>query len=189
MKKIVAIISTFCLILLLVILYSNERSDRNYFEDEVEKWKTVAELEQRVPLINEEAQQFVKALHRGKHLDYLTGTALAQYKDALEGEISMDEPDEENRMDVSLQDISMLLSNTVTESEEEATSTVLYQMDYQGIFDNEEKGVVDRRIMTLLIKINWIEKEKDFLVKSYTVDLLDDTLGLDLSSSLKGSTN
>lgn len=186
MKSLLTIISLFITILLLIFLYTNESTKRKDLEFEADKWKSIAEIEQKVPSINEKAQNFVKALNRGEHHKYLTGDALAEYEDALENNLELEEGHEEE-IDTSLQDMKILLTNTESETENEATSTLLYQLNYEGIFDNKGQGIVDQRVMTIIMNVDWIRTKKGFLVNSYEIELLEDTLGLDLSSELKGS--
>lgn len=187
MKKLLSIIATFILILVLIILYTNERTERKHFESEMNKWKSIAEIEQKTPSINKKAEQFVKSLNKGEHLKYLTGVALNEYETALkEGAESIDSELEHDETNIGLQDVKILLAHSESEKKT-ASSVVLYQIAYKGIFDSEETGVVDQRLLTLLMKINWVQTDDGMLVDRYSVELLEDNMSDTLSSEIEGS--
>lgn len=185
MKRILLYFATFVLILVLVILYTNERTDRKHYENETDKWKSIATMEQKIPSINEKAKKFVNALNRGEHKKYLTGTALKEYEDALAEGFEVEESEFESSS-TSLQDMTVLLAHTESVNDENATSTLLYQLKYEGIFDNPETGVVDQRLLIVLMDVNWLRTDTGFLVDSYSVEVVEDILD-DVSVQTKGT--
>lgn len=186
MKRLILSVIGFILILVLAMQYFDEREKRIYFESEAAKWRNTAEIEQIVPIVNKKAKDFVKALNKGKHKEMLTGEALVEYNKAMEDDSEW-QNSEELDIDTSLQDVEIILSSTESKNDNGTSSQVLYRLLYKGLFDSEETGIVDQRILTLVMKIDWLNDGDETLVNSYEVILLEDNLGDILSSELKGS--
>lgn len=185
MKKNIALILISISLVVSLNLYFSEKNKRIDFEEQMNEWKKVAESEQELPSLNKDAIDFVKALNNGKHKNYLTGEALNEYNVAL-GDENLELEGHEEHTDQSLQDVKILLSNTQLDKKKRASSKVLYQVHYTGIFDNPNIGVVDQRILTFVMTIDW-KKEKQFKVNKYNLVLLEDTMGLELPPQLEGS--
>lgn len=181
MKKNIAIIALSLCIVIVLNMFFNEKGTRNEFEDKMNEWKSIAKSEQEIPNINERGINFVKALNKGKHKDYLTGQALNDYTFALESKFEFEE--DEEHTDHSLQELNILLSNTQLDKKKVATSKIIYQVHYTSIFDNPNIGVLDQRILTFVMTIEW-DKQK---VNRYKIVLLNDTMGIELPSQLEGS--
>lgn len=192
MKKILAYIGVFVAILGLAILFVNERQDRIDFQNESIKWENIALKEQNVPSVDKKAQEFVKALNEGNHKDMLTGAALEEYEMVLEDDSEFHEDGEEGHeheevdIDTSLQNTNILLSSTKT-TEEGLSSEVLYQVSYKGFFDNADTGMVDQRILTIVMDIDWEKSGNDHMVEKYSVQLIDDNIDDVISGDAKGS--
>lgn len=185
MKKNIALILISMTLIISLNLYFSEKNKRIDFEEQMNEWKKVAESEQELPSLNNHAIEFVNALNNGKHKQYLTGEALNVYNLALEDE-NLELEENEEYIDQTLQDVKILLSNTQLDKKKRASSKVLYQVHYTGIFDNPNIGVVDQRILTFVMTIDW-KKDKQFKVNNYRLDLLEDTMGVELPLQLEGS--
>lgn len=186
MKKFLLISLGFICILVLSMLYFHERQDRVYYEGKYKSWKTVAETEREMPNLNEKAKKFIEELNRGEHKKYLTGDALDEYRKALEDDSSLEYENEENYTETGKQDLDILLSSTKNEDKNKASSTVIYQLKYKGVFDNKETGTVDQRILTFVMNIKWVKESENYMVDQYELNLLEDNMGSELSSNLKG---
>lgn len=186
MKKYILSVIGLILLLVFVMLYIDEREQRIHFESEAVKWKKTAEIEQKLPLINKKAKDFVKALNEGEHKKMLTGKALEEYNLAMQNNPEW-QNDEELDIDASMQDVEIILSSTESKNYNGASSQVLYRLFYKGVFDSEETGIVDQRILTLVLDIDWLKEGKEMLVNSYKVILIKDNISDILSPKLKGS--
>lgn len=185
MKKFLMYIGGFVVLLVLLILFVNERQDRIHFQDETANWKAIAQKEQTVPSVDKKAQEFVKALNEGKHEEMLTGSALEEYELALEDDSEFHDHEEED-IDTSLQSVNILLSSTRTQ-EDGLSSEVLYQVLYKGFFDNKETGMVDQRILTIVMNIDWQKNGKEYKVGEYSVQMIDDNIDDVIANDGKGS--
>lgn len=185
-KSLVLIFCSFLLFLVVTIGYFHERKDRVAYKKEMIEWKKIAQTEMQMPSVNANAEKFVSSLHEGSHKKMLTGSALNKYKKALKE--SEDFSSEDDHIDESSdQNVVVLLSSTKSTGESSASSQVLYQLEYVGVFDNEEKGIVDKRILTFVMDIEWDKKDSSYLVSHYDLTLLEDNLGKNLKEEYKGS--
>lgn len=185
-KQFVWNIISFLLILTLSILAVDMKSNQDDMKSEINKWKSIAKSEQEVPKINEEAKSFIKALNKASHQKYLTGEALEDYEREIK------EHSEEAHMhgDTGEQTINILQVNTEKTEQNQAESVILYQVLYKSPFDSEEAGVIDQRVLTLLLNIDWKKEENKYKVNKYELQLLQDNLDEYLSSlSKKGDGN
>lgn len=142
-------------------------------------------IERQVPEVNESAKEFIKALNRSEHKSMLTGTALEEYENYNEEE--EDHEDVEEELDLGLQDVEILLANTSTDGQSKTSSTVLYQVIYEGIFDNPDMGVVDRRIISIVMDIDWETSTEKPLVENYKITVLNDSMSDQLFELTEGS--
>ena len=159
-------------VLILTILIFDYQSNENDLKADIEKWKKIAESEQEVPNINKEANNFLKALTSASHSKYLTDQALKEYQ----SEIEEHEEEEHNHADVGEQTIDILNTTTEKVNQDEATSVILYQVLYKSPFDSEESGIIDQRILTLVLNIDWKKEDDIFKVDKYNMNLLQDNL-------------
>lgn len=183
MKKNIVIVLLSVFLLGLIMLYTKEKDERSKYETEMNEWKSIALQEQEIPTINNRANEFIQALTKGEHKKFLTGKALKEYNAALSEDFT-EEHEHYNESDT--QDINILITNSQVK-EHGVVSKVLYQLHYKSIFDNEEKGIVDQRILTLIMTLNWLEDGEEYKIDQYKLTLLDDTMGLDLASQMEGS--
>jgi hypothetical protein len=178
-KQFIWNIFSFVTILICLIVIVNSKSNENDLRSKIDKWKTIAESEREVPDLNDQAKQFLKDLNKGKSKKYLTGDALKGYKKAKENEGH--EHDEEE-LDTSGQSVNILYATTEKTDIDKAKSVILYKLTYKSPFDEKGKGVIDQRILTMSIEIDWIKEDKTYKVNDYNVQLLKDNLDEYLSS-------
>lgn len=143
----------------------------------------LAQLES-IPSLNTETSEFLLALNRSEHKPYLTGKALDEYNEYVEMEEHADHKHEE--VDFSTQDVNILMVSSDLTDDEKLQSTALYQLVYEGMFDDPASGVVDRRILSIVMDIDWVVVEGQPLVNDYRVHLLQENMGETLSG-LNGS--
>lgn len=180
-------IISFLLILTLSILAVDMKSNQDDMKSEINKWKSIAKSEQEVPKINEEAKSFLKALNKASHEKYLTGEALEEYENALK---ERHEEVDMHRWNTGGQSVNILQANTEKIEKNQAKSVILYRLEYKSPFDSEEEGVIDQRVLTLLLNIDWEKEGEKYKVNKYELQLLQDNLDEYLSSlSKKGDGN
>lgn len=177
-------VGSFIIILVLLIITIDSKSSEGKLKAELSKWKSTAISEQEVPKISDDAKNFVKALNRAKHKNFLTGIALEEYNKAINEEESHD-TDNHKHINFGEQKTKILQVTTEKQEEDQAQSVVLYQVIYESPFNQEDFGVVDQRVLTLLMDINWIKEKKNYKVRKYTMKVLNDNLDEYLSSLAK----
>lgn len=185
MKKYIIYFVAFIAILFLFVKYTDEKNSRIEYQEEAEKWREVAEMEKAIPSVNDKAKEFVNALNKSRHENMLTGKALEEYNLYLENEEEF-EGHTHDEIDLGMQDVEILLASTET-NEENISSKVLYQIIYEGVFDNPEAGIIDKRIITIVMDIDWDMQSGEALVNQYAVTLLNDSMSDVLSDMTKGS--
>ncbi|MEK6190154.1 MAG: hypothetical protein N2A99_04095 [Carnobacterium alterfunditum] len=189
MKKNILLIAVSLSFLFLIKFYLDEKETRIEGEEEIQNLQKIVEIERFIPNVNEKAKSFVKALNKSEHKEFLTGDSLREYNEAIQGnyEDGHEEHEEYEEIDVTMQDVEILFASTESNEDGEVSSKVLYQLSYKGIFDNEELGVIDQRILTILMDIDWIEDDSEMLINKYNVTLIEEDLGESLLEESKGS--
>lgn len=71
----------------------------------------------------------------------------------------------------------------------EASTSILYKLSYKSPFDSSETGVIDQRILTLMLDVSWIKEGNEYKVDKYSLELLEDNLDDYLSSLSKKDDN
>lgn len=165
----------FLLVLTLLMAYLGERDQVEIERMKAEGWKEKAEQLSEIPNYNEQAEKFVMAINGGDgdHKEMLTDEALKEYEQVLE---ASEEHHQDVYIDSSLIDTNILLVQTELSTENTYRSKVLFELDMSTVADNPDSGIVDQRIVTYVIEIDW----KDFKVKEYELTWFNDTLGFDL---------
>ncbi|TCI25257.1 hypothetical protein EVJ32_10675 [Exiguobacterium sp. SH5S4] len=174
MKQILRYILTFLLVLGLLMAFLNERDKVKTERILSEEWQSKAEQFQQLPRYDQRAEDFVAAMNGGEgDLDtLLTGVALAEYEEAL---ANNGESVQDAYIDPSLVNTNILMTNSEIDEQGKYHSKVMYELDMSTVADNPETGVVDKRIVTLIIEMDW-EDEK---VSRYEITFFNDTLGLE----------
>jgi len=97
---------------------------------------------------------------------------LAEYEEAL---ANSGKDVQDAYIDTSLVNTNILMTNSEIDDRGEYRSKVMYELDMSTVADNPETGVVDKRIVTLIMELDW-EDEK---VSRYEITFFNDTLGLE----------
>lgn len=174
MKQFLRYILTFLLVLGLVMAFLNERDKVKTERILSDEWKSKAEQLQQLPRYDQRAEDFVAAMNGGEGdlESRLTGVALAEYEEAL---ANSGEGVQDAYIDTSLVNTNILMTNSEIDAQGKYRSKVMYELDMSTVADNPETGVVDKRIVTLIMELDW-EDEK---VSRYEITFFNDTLGLE----------
>lgn len=163
----------FLLVLALLMAYLNERDKVQNERLKAKVFEEQTELLSSIPDYNERAKEFVLAMNGGDggHEELLTGYALDEYQEAIENSENI----QDAYIDTSLVETSVLITQTTLDDDSQYHSKVLYQLDMSTVADNPDAGVIDQRIVTYIMELDWDEDK----VERYEITWFDDTLGLD----------
>ncbi|CAI6330492.1 hypothetical protein [Bacillus subtilis] len=175
-------IFSFVALLVCVMVIVNCKGNESSLKDDINKWKSIAESEKEVPNINDKAKEFLKELSNGNSKEYLTGQALKEYNDAKKEKDTHEGHHDDEPIDSAGQRVKIFNSTTEKTNTDQATSVILYQLIYKSPFDQKDKGVIDQRILTLMMKIDWKKVNGKYKVEKFDTQLLNDNLDNYLSS-------
>ncbi|MED3677100.1 MULTISPECIES: hypothetical protein [Bacillus] len=169
-------------LLVCIMIIVNFKGNESSLKDDINKWKSIAESEQEVPNINNKARDFLEDLSVGNSKEYLTGQALKDYNDAKKEKNTHEGHHDDEPIDSAGQKVKIFNSTTEKNNADQATSVILYQLIYKSPFDQKDKGIVDQRILTLMMKIDWKKTNGEYKVDKFDTQLLNDNLDNYLSS-------
>ncbi|MEK5105012.1 hypothetical protein MKX83_24025 [Cytobacillus sp. FSL M8-0252] len=178
-------IGSVVLILALVILLVEIKSNQDDIKIDRDKWKSIAESEQEIPTINSKAESFLNALNKAEHQEYLSNRASKK----LEKELEEHYEDNHSHGDNGDQLIDIIHITSEKKDLNEASTSILYKLSYKSPFDSSETGVIDQRILTLMLDVSWIKEGNEYKVDKYSLELLEDNLDDYLSSLSKKDDN
>jgi len=177
MKKLTTYLGIFLLVLGLTLAFFHERDQRISFESSTLEWKDKALKYKVIPAYDELANEFVLAFNggEGKHAKMLTGEALRDYKSALKKTADYDEEHSQHSdLDTTLNETNILMTQSEIDENDNYHSKIMYEIDFDSPADSEEQGVIDKRIVTMIMEIDWKKNKVD----RYEVSWFNDTLGL-----------
>jgi hypothetical protein len=128
----------------------------------IEKYKDIEKL-------NQQSEDFIRALIYGKHKKYLTGEQLEKYET---GEKEYGTPTEKSMAKVNELKIQQLFTKRVKNKDNEAESYAIVQVRYET-GDSNQFG--DDYIHTLAINSHWVKESKDWKVDRLEMSLLKDS--------------
>jgi len=184
MKRLTTYLGIFLLILGLTLGFFHERDKRILVESTALHWKENAHKYKVIPTYNGLAEDFVQAFNggEGEHSKMLTGEALNEYKNALKKSSDYnDEHSHHDDLDTSLINTNILITQTEVDENDHYHSKVMYEVDFDSPANSEEQGVIDKRIVTMIMEIDWKNKKVD----RYKVSWFNDTLGTNDPSEKK----
>lgn len=184
-KQFIWNISSSVLLLISLIIIMNFHNNIIELENKVEKWRSIAISEKEVPEINDLAKEFLEQLNEGRAKKYFSKEALKSF---LAKEKESDNHVHDDDTSTGDQTIDILIATTQKEDLNKANSTIIYKLIYQSPFDEAEKGVIDQRVLTMGININWIKEDQKYKVNDFNVQLLKDNLD-DYLSEKKGESD
>jgi len=76
-------------------------------------------------------------------------------------------------IDTSLIDSKVIMVQTKVNEDNDFQSKVMYELDMTTVADNPDEGIIDQRIITYIMEIDWDESK----VERYEIVWFDDTLG------------
>ncbi|MDT0193675.1 hypothetical protein [Exiguobacterium sp. BG5(2022)] len=163
----------FLLVLALLMAYLNEKDNVQNERLKVTTLQEETELLSRIPDYNKKAEEFVIAMNggEGEHEKLLTGVALEEYKTALDNSEGV----QDAYIDTSLIDTTVHIAQTEIDKEQHFHSKVLYELDMSTVADNPDEGVIDQRVVTYIMEIDWSGDK----IERYEITWFNDTLGLD----------
>ena len=161
------------MILGLSIAYYLETDKVDKALSKADKWEETAKEYSEIPEYNKRAEEFVTLMNKGEggHKEYLTGEALKRYEAAIS--------DPENQImdayiiDSSLIKINILITQTELDNNNNFHSRVMYELDMTTVADDPDNGIIDKRIVTNIVEIDW-NNEK---VNHFEITWFNDTLG------------
>lgn len=177
MKKLITYLGIFLLVLGLTLGFFHERDKRIYSESSTTKWKEEALKYKVIPDYNTLADDFVYAFNggEGKHAKMLTGEALNEYKQAIKKQADYeDEHSHHADLDTTLAETNILMTQSELDDNNNYHSKIMYEIDFDSPADSEEQGVIDKRIVTMIMEIDWKGKKVD----RYEVSWFNDSLGI-----------
>ena len=176
MKRLLIYLGVFLLICGLFIAYSNEKDTRIQYELAKNDWKKEATKYKLIPSYDKKATDFLSAYNEGEgeHAKFLTGEALDEYKTALEKNSEYEEEHSHHEdLDTTLNETKIIMVHSEVDKEGKYHSKILFELDFEGYANSEEQGVIDKRIVTMVMDLDW-DKGK---VDRYEVSWFNDSLG------------
>jgi hypothetical protein len=172
MKQIIRFTLIFLLTLALLMAYLNEREKVQLERSNTNEWKEKAEQLSQIPDYNQLAEDFVLAMNGGEggHESLLTGVALEEYEQAVK---DSGENIQDAYIDTSLIDSKVIMVQTKVNEDDDFQSKVMYELDMTTVADNPDEGIIDQRIITYIMEIDWDQSK----VERYEIVWFDDTLG------------
>ncbi|MDI3236186.1 hypothetical protein QK289_14320 [Exiguobacterium antarcticum] len=176
MKRLFIYLGVFLLICGLFIAYSNEKEDRIVSEHSEKFWKKEATMYKLIPSYDKKAEKFLTAYNEGEgeHAKFLTGDALDEYQKALDQDSEYQEEHSHHEdLDTTLNETNILMIHSEVDKEGQYHSKILFELDFEGPANSEEQGVIDKRVVTMIMDIDWINEK----INRYNVSWFNDTLG------------
>lgn len=176
MRKLMIYLGIFLLVLGLALAFFYERDQRISFESSTLEWKDKALKYKVIPTYDDLANDFVLAFNggEGKHSKMLTGEALREYKRAIKKNAEYDDEHSHHEdLDTTLNETNILMTQSEVDGNSNYHSKVMYELDFDSPANSEEQGVIDKRIVTMIMEIDWKGKKVD----RYEVTWFNDTLG------------
>ncbi|MBE2910784.1 MULTISPECIES: hypothetical protein [Anoxybacillaceae] len=136
---------------------------------DLQEAKATIEKYQDIEKLNQQSEDFIRALIYGKHKKYLTGEQLEKYET---GEKEYGTPTEKNMAEVNEMKIQQLFTKKIKNKDNEAESYAVVQVRYETGYPNKYG---DDYIHTLTVNSHWVKDAGEWKVDHLEMSLLKDS--------------